>query len=228
MFAKNHINRYLRKKKNELWKTASWASFQKLPTAIRFNFLQVYPSLFSFVFAVSFTLSSNFLSDYFDVLLKLVAFLTVWILMTQGAGYKRASSTFNGATTNATTLLSSIEQVTKNIYQLTNSCSFRDVDRIIGILEHGSEFVYSFYINRHHDNGHLTGNSLISHVDFQAIFTSAFVVQFSVYNYSIVSILNLFPVFPLTIVNDKFPLGPRSLSKHVIEVKFVPTTRSVK
>ena len=105
--------------KNELWKTASRTSFQKTTTAIRFNFLQVYPSLFCFLFAVSFIPSSNLLSDYLDVLLNLVAVLSVWIFMTQGAGYVRASSTFNGANTNATSLLSYIELVLKK-YLSTN------------------------------------------------------------------------------------------------------------
>ena len=48
---------------------------------IRFNLLEVYPSVLLFVFALSFIPSSNFLSGYFDVSVNLVAVCNVWILI---------------------------------------------------------------------------------------------------------------------------------------------------
>ena len=48
---------------------------------IRFNLLQVYPSVLLFVFALSFIPFSNFLSGYFNVSVNLVAVCNVWILI---------------------------------------------------------------------------------------------------------------------------------------------------
>ena len=48
---------------------------------IRFNLLQLYPSMLLFVFALSFIPSPNFLSGYFNVSLNLMAVLNVWILI---------------------------------------------------------------------------------------------------------------------------------------------------
>ena len=48
---------------------------------IRFNLLQVCPSVLLFVFALSFIPFSNFLSGYFNVSVNLVAVCNVWILI---------------------------------------------------------------------------------------------------------------------------------------------------
>ena len=48
---------------------------------IRFNLLQVCPSVLLFVFALSFMPFSNFLSGYFNVSVNLVAVCNVWILI---------------------------------------------------------------------------------------------------------------------------------------------------
>ena len=48
---------------------------------IRFNLLQVYPSVLLFVFALSFIPFSNFLSGYFNVSVNLEAVCNVWILI---------------------------------------------------------------------------------------------------------------------------------------------------
>ena len=62
MSPNHHINRY---------------QFSKTPNCNPFKFLQNYPSLFSFLFSVSFIPSSNLLSGYFDISLNLVAVLAV-------------------------------------------------------------------------------------------------------------------------------------------------------
>ena len=56
-------------------------SFQKPAISVRFNLLQVCPSVFSFVFAVLVILSLKVLSDYFYVSLNLVSVSTVTVLI---------------------------------------------------------------------------------------------------------------------------------------------------
>ena len=76
MSAKHHINRY--NNNNELWKTVR---LKKTTLAIRFNLLQVSPSMPPFVFSVSFIPSSNFLELLFNVSLNLMAVRSLRILM---------------------------------------------------------------------------------------------------------------------------------------------------
>ena len=81
---KHHIDRYKRQKWTLHVKTLSVGEqVFKWPTiAIRFNLLQVCPSMPPFVFTVLFLIpSSNFLSGNFNVSLNLVAALNVWILL---------------------------------------------------------------------------------------------------------------------------------------------------
>ena len=63
---------------NELWKTVG---LKKTTLAIRFNLLQVSPSMPPFVFSVSFIPSSNFLELLFNVSLNLMAVRSLRILM---------------------------------------------------------------------------------------------------------------------------------------------------
>ena len=55
--------------------------FSKTTVTIRFNLFRVFPSVSTFVLAVSFILSSNFLSAYFNVSLCLAADASVCILI---------------------------------------------------------------------------------------------------------------------------------------------------
>jgi len=61
--------------KNELWKTVRLTSFQNPTTEIRFNLLQVCPSVSTFVFAVLLMPSFNVLSDCFLFYLIMEQFL---------------------------------------------------------------------------------------------------------------------------------------------------------
>ena len=76
MSPKHHINRY--NNNNELWKTVR---LKKTTIAIRFNLVQVCPSVPFFVFSVSFIPSSHFFSGYFNVSRSLVAVSSLTILM---------------------------------------------------------------------------------------------------------------------------------------------------
>ena len=55
--------------------------FTKTTVTIRFNLFRVFPSVSTFVLAVSFILSSNFLSAYFNISLCLAADASVCILI---------------------------------------------------------------------------------------------------------------------------------------------------
>ena len=69
---KHYISRYKQQK---------WTKFSKTTVTIRFNLFRVFPSMSTFVLAVSLILSSNFLSAYFNVSLCLAADASVCILI---------------------------------------------------------------------------------------------------------------------------------------------------
>ena len=69
------------KQQKQTLKNCRANKFSKITIAICFNLLQVCPSVPSFVFPVLFTPSSEVLSDYFYVLVNLVAVPIDWILI---------------------------------------------------------------------------------------------------------------------------------------------------
>ena len=76
---KHYISRY----KQQKWtlKNCLANKFTKTTVTIRFNLFRVFPSVSTFVLAVSFILSSNFLSAYFNISLCLAADASVGILI---------------------------------------------------------------------------------------------------------------------------------------------------
>ena len=75
------LHQTLQTKKVNLEKCVGLTSFKKPTTAIRFNLLEVYPSVAAFVFVVSFIPSFNVFSSYFYDSLSLVAVPIVRILI---------------------------------------------------------------------------------------------------------------------------------------------------